>query len=199
MINDTIDFDYAISQLLQGTNTDIYLQANVLNSDYMNKSFEQIENTLNTLYEKTRYLEDSIAYTKEFLETKINYFNNEINSVLHEIENVANSSKNLAYISYNVPFVNNTAILSDRDWRPLHPLEVRDNKHLTLGYKKNDDIKFSSCKRVSNLIPYKDNLDSVKKLGKITRNKNEAYRTIYLEEQLRSDGLSETISFYCAI
>ena len=196
MINDTIDFDYAISQLLQGTNTDIYLQANVLNSDYMNKSFEQIENTLNTLYEKTRYLEDSIAYTKEFLETKINHFNNEINSVLHEIENVANSSKNLAYISYNVPFVNNTAILSDRDGRPLHPLEVRDNKHLTLGYKKNDDIKFNSCKRVSNLIPYKDNLDSIKALGKITRNKNEAYRAIYLEEQLRSDGLSETITFY---
>ena len=101
MINDTIDFDHAITQIMHGTNTDIYLQANVLNSEYMNKSFQEIENTLNTLYEKTRYLEDAIAYTKEFLETKINHFNNEINSVLHEIESVADTSKYLVF-SYNM-------------------------------------------------------------------------------------------------
>mgnify|MGYP006363847977 FL=1 len=78
MINDTIDFDYAISKILHGTETNIYLQPEILKSDYINESFKQIENTLNTLYEKTRYLEDSIAYTKQFLETRINYFDNEI-------------------------------------------------------------------------------------------------------------------------
>ena len=198
MINDTIDFDHAITQIMHGTNTDIYLQANVLNSEYMNKSFQEIENTLNALYEKTRYLEDAIAYTKEFLETKINHFNNEINSVLHEIESVADTSKvkNLAYISYNVPFVENTEVLSDRDGRKIYPLRIKDNNYLVLDYKTTDEIKFSTCDRISNLIPYKDNLEDIKKVGQIIQNKDEAYRAIYLEEQLVTNGLSETLMFY---
>lgn len=196
MINDNIDFDYSISKILQGTNTDIYLQSNVLNSDYMNKSFEQIEKTLNTLYEKTRYLEDAILYTKEFLETKINYFNDEINSVLHEIENIADSSKDLAYISYDVPFINNTEIIADRDGRKLMPLTIKDNSYLVLSYSKDQNVIFNSCDRISDSIPYKDNLNIIKKSGQIIKTKDEAYRTVYLEDHLAPKGLTESIIMY---
>ena len=187
MINNTIDFDYAITQILQGTSTDIYLQSNVLNSDNINNTFKAIEKTLNTLYEKTRYLEDSIAYTKEFLETRINDFNIQIDSVLHEIENIADSSKNLSYVSYNIPFIKNTETILDRDLLSnLYPLTIKD-KTLTLDYSINNVKDFSTCSRISDTLPYHNNLNKIKE---------EPYRAIYLEERLAPDGCTESIIVY---
>jgi hypothetical protein len=184
LINDTIDFDYTINQIVKTTEPTIYLQSNVLNSDYLNKSFEDIEKTLNILYEKTRYLEDAIAYTKEFLETRINDFHNDINSVLHEIENTADSAKNLSYISYNVPFVKNTKTISDRDGLSnIRPLIIR-NDNLTLDYLTDKNQSFSMWSKISDSVSYKDNLKDVK---------TQPYRTIYLEEKLVPGGLTETI------
>ena len=187
MIKDTIDFDYAISQIAKGSETTVYLQPEVLNSEYINESFKQIETTLNTLYEKTRYLEDVIAYTKEFLETRITQFNSEIDSVLHEIENVADSSKNLSYISYNVPFIKNTSAILDRDGLTnLYPLTIKNN-NLTLDYIIDKNQNYSMWSKISDSVPYKDNISQVKE---------QAYRTIYLEEKLAPTGMSETIFVY---
>ena len=190
MINDTIDFDYAISKILHGTETNIYLQPEILKSDYINESFKQVENTLNTLYEKTRYLEDSIAYTKQFLETRISYFNNEINAVLHEIENVADSAKNLSYISYNVPFIECKKSIYDRDGiTSIQPLVIRDN-NLTLDYLTNETQQFSHLSRICDSIPYKDNMTIVNQFKNF---EEEAYRTIYLEEKAIPNGMVESI------
>lgn len=187
MINDTIDFDYAINKIGENTTPMVYLQSNVLNSDNLNKSFEEIEKTLNTLYEKTRYLEDAIAYTRAFLETRINDFHNDINSVLHEIENTADSAKNLSYISYNVPFVKNTKTITDRDGiTNIRPLVIRNNE-LTLDYLIDKEQNFSMWSRMGDSIPYKDNLKNVK---------TEPYRTVYLEEKLAPTGMRETIYVY---
>ena len=184
MIKDTIDFDYAISQIAKNTEPTVYLQGNVLNSDYINKSFKEIEKNLNTLYEKTRYLEDAIAYTKEFLETRIHHFSNEISSVLHEIENVADSAKNLSYISYNVPFIKGTKQLTDRDGvKTITPLVIRNN-NLTLDYLINQNQEFTSWTRVCDSVPYESNIKKVTE---------ENYRSIYLEEKTIPGGLTETI------
>jgi hypothetical protein len=192
MINNTVDFDYAINQILKETNTTVYMQPDVLRSDYINNTFQEIETTLNTLYEKTRYLEDAIAYTKKFLGTRIDHFNNEINSVLHEIENIADSSKNLSYISYNVPFVENTKILTDRDGiTNLYPLVVK-NKDLTLDYKSNNTQEFYGIfDRVADFIPFNDNLYDVMVEKHVSNGL--PYRSLYLEEKIIPDGLSETL------
>ena len=184
MIKTPVDFDYAINKIIEGTNPSIYLQGDILDSEYMNKTFTEIENTLNTLYEKTRYLEDSIAYTKNFLDERINKFSNNVDSILKSIENEADSAKNLSYISYNVPFVKNTDILHDRGRTTnIRPLIIR-NKSLTLDYKVNKDQEFSFWKRESDHWPYISNIDNVK---------NEPYRSIFLEEKLVQNGVSETI------
>lgn len=193
MINNTIDFDYAISKILHGTETNIYLQPDILKSANINDSFKQIENTLNTLYEKTRYLEDTIAYTKQFLDTRISHFNNEINAVLHEIENVADSAKNLSYISYNVPFIQCTKDILDRNGlTTIAPLVIR-NGNLTLDYTANQTQKWSHMSRICDSIPYNDNMSIVNKSKNFS---DEAYRTIYLEEKVIPNGMSETIYIY---
>lgn len=187
MINDAIDFDYAINQIIKNTSPTVHLQADVLSSENMNNSFEEIENTLNTLYEKTRYLEDAIAYTKTFLETRISDFNNQISSVLHEIENTVDAAKNLSYISYNVPFVENKRSIIDRDGvTSLSPLIIK-NKNLTLDYLLDENKKYNIWTRVTDSIPYKDNINKIA---------SENYRTIYLEEKLKSEGMKETIYTY---
>ena len=184
MINNSVDFDYAINKIIQGTNPSIYLQGSILDSDHMNKTFTEIENTLNTLYEKTRYLEDSIAYTKKFLNERINKFSNNVESILKSIEDEADSAKNLSYISYNVPFVKNSDVLQDRGRTTnIRPLIIR-NKVLTLDYKINKDQEFSFWRRESDHWPYTSNIDSVK---------DSPYRSIFLEEKLVPDGISETI------
>ena len=187
LINDAIDFDYAINQIIKNTSPTIHLQADVLNSENMNNSFEEIENTLNILYEKTRYLEDAIAYTKTFLETRISDFNNQVSSVLHEIENTVDAAKNLSYISYNVPFVENKRSIIDRDGiTNLNPLIIK-NKNLTLDYLLDENKEYNIWTRVADSIPYKDNINKIV---------SENYRTIYLEEKLQSKGMKETIYTY---
>ena len=56
----------------------------------MNDAFSTIESNLNSLYEKTRYLEDAIEYAKTFTEVKINEYTAEINSMIKSINDISN-------------------------------------------------------------------------------------------------------------
>ena len=135
MLKDSIDFDYAINKITTSTNPQIIHQDKILESNKFNSSFKDIERSLNMLYEKTRYLEDSIQYAKTFLETKIKDFNNEMDSIIKELESNLEMTKNLSYISYNVPLKENLININDRDIEmdKLTPLILK-NKSLTLGY-----------------------------------------------------------------
>ena len=114
MLKNSTDFSYAISKITEPIDLNIIPQGKILESDKFNTSFEEMEKTLNTLYEKTRYLEDSIQYAKTFLETKNIEFNNEMQAIIKELESLLDMSKNLAYISYNVPLIENTIAIKDR-------------------------------------------------------------------------------------
>ena len=191
MIKNDIDFDYAIKKIIAKTNPKIQEQGEILDSKKFNYTFTQIENTLNTLYEKTRYLEDSIQYAKVFLDTKVREFNNEMQSTMKELESLLDMSKNLSYISYNVPLKANSIPINDRDStvNGLSPLIVKENA-LTLGYKSSKTFEPSSVDRKCDSIPYDDNLK--------TMCKDKKYTTIYLEEKAIADGLRETLVFYFA-
>lgn len=189
MIQNSTDFSHAISKITEATNPNIVLQGDILESNKFNTTFQEVEATLNTLYEKTRYLEDSIEYAKVFLETKNREFNDEMQSIIKELENLLDMSKNLAYISHNVPLKQNTIYINDRDANAnnISPLIMKDNV-LTLGYSSNKEIEYSSIERISNSVPYSDNLSST--------NTNKKYKAIYLEEKVIPNGLTETFIVY---
>ena len=100
MIKDSIDFDYAINKITNLTEPEIKYQGEYLESSKLNETFKSIEESLNTLYEKTRYLEDSIQYARVFLDNKIKTFNEEMDSIIKELETTIDMSKNLSYLSY---------------------------------------------------------------------------------------------------
>ena len=188
MIKNSIDFDYAIQQITDKKDTDIVLQNDILDSAKFNYTFNEIEETLNSLYEKTRYLEDSIQYAKIFLDTKVREFNNEMTSTIKELDALLDMSKNLSYISYNVPFKPNDVYIRDRDsYNNIRPLLVKD-KVLKLGFPTRKTYTPSSVNRVCDSVPYDDNIK--------TMISDKSYKAIYLEEKLIKNGLTETLIFY---
>ena len=189
LIKNSIDFSYSIDKITSPVTPNIVQQGEILESDKINITFKEVEETLNTLYEKTRYLEDSIQYAKTFLETKNREFNEEMQSVIKELESLLDMSKNLAYISYNVPLKPNSIYINDRDstFNNLSPLLLKD-KALTLNYSVDTSHDFSSIQRIANSVPYDDNLSTVK------TDKN--YKVVYLEEKVVSNGLTETLVVY---
>ena len=56
MDNTNIDFEYSIEQIKRPIVTDYNMQQIYLNSEDINNGFKNMENSLNILYENTRYL-----------------------------------------------------------------------------------------------------------------------------------------------
>ena len=84
MLNDEIDFEYNIEQLNKPLTLDIKKQNAELDSDRINSTFQSIEDDLNTLYQKTRYLEEVIDYAKTFISLKIAEYTSQINATIKE-------------------------------------------------------------------------------------------------------------------
>lgn len=190
MIKDSMDFDYAINKIITDTETTILPQGEYLNSKNINETFKNIETSLNELYEKTRFLEDSIQYAKVFLDAKVKEFNDEMDSIIKELENTTDMSKNLSYLSHNVPLKENTVDINNRDstMPKLKPLILKDKK-LTLGYSMDLDIDYSSVIIQSDSIVYDDTPQS-----KIISDKS--YKAIFLEEKVARNGLTQTFTVY---
>lgn len=189
MIKDSIDFDYAIDKITTMVEPNIKYQGEFLDSEKMNTTFKSIEENLNTLYEKTRYLEDSIQYARVFLDNKVRAFNEEMNAIIKELESTIDMSKNLSYISYNVPFKQHETVIDDRviNQDKLSPLLLKDNK-LTLGYEYELDLNYSSVYTKGDSIPFNDTIESTVS--------TKSYKAIFLEEKIIKDGLNHTMVVY---
>ena len=188
MLKDSTDFDYNMSELKKDLDINITLQDDVMESEKMNTSLKSIENNLNVLYEKTRYLEDAIDYAKTFLTMKIDNYINDINSSIKSIEDLSTVDKNLGYIDYNVPFVENTTEEKDRNKNyKVTPCSIKNNV-LTLSNRIKDTYNYSSITYKCEQIPHYNNLSTI--------NIDGFYRSIYLEEKPIKTGITETITIY---
>ena len=188
MLKDSTDFDYNMSELKKDLDINITLQDNTMESDKMNSSLKSIEDNLNTLYEKTRYLEDAIDYAKTFLTIKIDNYINDINSSIKSIEDLSTINKNLGYIEYNVPFIENTVEEKDRNKNyKVNPCSLKNNV-LTLSNRIKDTYDYNLITRKCEQVPHYNNLDTISKDG--------FYRSIYLEEKPIKSGITETITIY---
>ena len=188
MLKDSTDFDYNMSELKKDLDINITLQDDIMESKKMNTSLKSIENNLNVLYEKTRYLEDAIDYAKTFLTMKIDNYINDINSSIKSIEDLSTVDKNLGYIDYNVPFIENTTEEKDRNKNyKITPCSIKNNV-LTLSNRIKDTYNYSSITYKCEQVPHYNNLSTISTDG--------FYRSIYLEEKPIKAGITETITIY---
>lgn len=179
-----IDFEYSINQIKREIPNTFHLQEKILDSDKMNEAFKNMEESLNILYENTRYLEDAIDYCSAFLNLKIDEYSQEIKSTLKSIENIRDINKNSSYLEYTIPFRDDSSIKKDRD-KSIISTVINKNDYLMLGTRSQKNIEWSNIAKKSAYVHYKSNLNNIK---------NDVYRTFYIEEKIANKGIVETIT-----
>lgn len=180
-----IDFKYSIEQIKQDIpSINIIPQGNILDSDAMNTSFKNIEESLNKLYENTRFLEDAIDYCESFLNLRIEEYSTSIKTTLKSIEDIRDINKNSSYLEYQIPFKDDASIKKDRD-NSVISSTMNKNEYLMLGIKSEKDIDWIDINKHSVYIPYQSNLKDIK---------TTPYRSFYIEEAIANKGIIETIT-----
>ena len=184
------NFDYNMDQLTKPIDLNVTMQGEIMNSEDFNNSLLSIQKNLDILYEKTRYLEDSIDYTRTFLDQKITSFNNKISSIIKSIEDINSINKNMSYLDFCVPFQASMTETTDRnkDYK-LKPCDLNeDSKVLTLSARSKQAYSLTSINRTSKLMPYDSNINDLIK--------GEKYRAIYIEDRIQKDGIIENYTCY---
>ena len=179
-----IDFNYSIEQINKEIPAFSLPQDNLLDSDKINQTFENMEKSLNTLYENTRYLEDAIDYCEAFLNIKIQEYSQDVKSTLKSIENIRDINKNASYLEYPIAFRDDATVKRDRD-NSIISNAINKSEYLMLGLKTEKNIDFNNISKKSAYISYDDNLKEIK---------NAPYRTFYIEEQAANKGIVEAIT-----
>ena len=189
-INDYTSFDYNIEQLTKPIDLQIKKQGKVLESEKFNSSLVSIQKNLDILYEKTRYLEDSIDYARTFLDQKITTFSNRINTIISSVEDIYNINNNMSYLDYAVAFKENNVDSTDREpnYR-VKPCSINGtDKVLTLSNNVSQAYKINSINRLCQQVPYDSNLADL--------SKGDKYRVLYIEDKPFTNGAIETFTCY---
>lgn len=184
MDNTNIDFEYSINQINRQINKDFIPQDIFLNSENINTAFENMEYSLNLLYENTRHLENAISYCNTFLNLKIKEYTQETQKLLKGIENIRDINKNSAFIEYICNFKDDLSIKKDRDNSTIATTLLKENS-LMLGIKSKEDIEYDFVSHKSSYVPYSNNINEIK---------SKPYRSYYIEEKIANKGVRETIT-----
>lgn len=182
--NTKIDFNYCIEQINRDISLEHNDQSTYLNSNDANIAFNEIETSLNILYENTRYLEDAINYCNAFLNIKIDEYSQEIQETLKAIENIRDINKNSSYIEYICNFKDDLSIKKDRNNTVISNALLKQGYYM-LGIKTDKTIDYANITKTSSYVPYSNNINNIK---------TENYRTYYIEEKIANKGISETIT-----
>lgn len=178
MIKTSSDFENSINFLSNDISEDLYqnikYQNKSLDSESFNTTFNLIEDKLNTLYEKTRVMEDLIVYTRTFLEQEIYTAKKEFQAILNSLEDKKDSLKAKAYISYDVPFLESSGAYVDRDGKELAHAAV-NNGFLTLSGQTQYEVQLKNIERITTMVPYKSNPEAILK--------GQVYRSFYIVDK----------------
>ena len=167
-MNINFDFSEKIKYLLDNTkNISLEKQNMYLNSNIINNNFKIIENELNSMYEKTRILEDIIDYMKLYINNEIENYMLDCRNLLKDIEILSdiNLKEEINYTAINVPFIYNTLEYLDRDGTVLKNCDIYNNK-IVLSRNKDITVQINSISIIRNevlfnLETFDDNKDNI--------------------------------------
>lgn len=191
MIDATHNFEEGVEFLSKDLDKNIAnaipLQNNFLDSEKFNEAMQNIEKELNLLYEKTRVLEDIIAYSKEFIQQQIHVNKEKIYKKLETIEDTRDLIKDRAYVLFRAPIKERSVeVIRDRDGTVIDHCEVF-NGNLTLSGQDLEEIKVVDITKKQELVSFNDNLD--------TAIENKFYRSYYILDGPANNGVKEEIIY----
>lgn len=175
---------FLFHDLVTFNNFELDKQEKYLDSEKYDNAFEKVETSLDRLYEKTRVLEDIIAYTKDFLEQTVIEYESECNDLLKAIESKRDDLKTRSYITIDVPFKESLTTYIDRNEIRINDAAIYDKK-VTIKEGKKEEVNIDNFTVKRNNVNYEDNIEELN---------NSPYRTYYLLDEPAKAGVKEDLT-----
>lgn len=176
--------DYVMIQQINTMNDEFTYQTEFLISEDFNNNLESIYNHLDDLYDKSRILQDMIAYAKYYIQNNIYDYAEQCTRLLKEIEENIDNTKEFNYTTEIVSFSSSNGNYTDRDGKIL-PQATVFNQTLTLSNKVENIVPIRSVSLKNSLIPYKTTIQDLL-AGK-------GYHSFYILDNPVNNGLRESI------
>ena len=180
------NYDANLETLTTKMEYQIFSTDGVMNPQKVETIFEQTIDSLNTLYEKSRFLDELYYYTEEKLFKDIETEIQKTKKLIAFIENNTDSYQVKACYSKNIAFPEQSPIktLKDRDGSVLLKADV-SNK-VTLPYEA-FSTSVDKINKTSSEYCYEDNISSINKNSELF------YKSFYSLEQ--PNEIIETLTF----
>lgn len=164
---------------------DFIYQIDISSSEDFNHVTETIFEHLETLYEKTRLLQDLTLYLKTFLEHHIATYKITCETLLKEIETDRDKLKQRTYQTIPVSLIGTNHNYKDRNEKVLENCSTYMG-YLVPHYNENEAYAFSEINKAMGFKAYRSNLTDLLTNG--------IYRTFYLLDAPVIGGLKEKIT-----
>lgn len=186
-ISNIITLNTTINDLVTSVNFSTTLFNNKMKSITANNVFNDIEEAINKLYEKTRLLSDLRYYTLDYITTEYNNKYNTFISLLKTIEESSEEYQNNDVIAHNIEFSDSILKYTDRDGSPADRVSIINKNTICPAHEQVG--KETSISQIvtsdSNDIYYNKNIDT----------KNKTYSVLYLSETLDNITKTESIKY----
>ena len=156
-----------------------------LNSSEYNNNMSIIELRLNVLYQKIKYMQELVDYTKNYVISEIKNRNEEFKEKLKIISEVTDIYRDQSSVAQIVYLTQCSEQITDRDGSIVKPMAISDKKLVPPGNTVSS-LRINSVVNNSSAIKYSSNYENLKN--------GEAGSAIYLSDNIMAGGLDENVN-----
>lgn len=156
-----------------------------LSSSEYNSNMSIIELRLNVLYQKIKYMQELVDYTKNYVISEIKNRNEEFKEKLKIISEVTDIYRDQSSVAQIVYLTQCSEQITDRDGSIVKPMVISDKKLVPPGNTVSS-LRINSIVNNSSAIKYSSNYENLKN--------GEAGSAIYLSDNIMAGGLDENVN-----
>lgn len=156
-----------------------------LSSSEYNSNMSIIELRLNVLYQKIKYMQELVDYTKNYVISEIKNRNEEFKEKLKIISEVTDIYRDQSSVAQIVYLTQCSEQITDRDGSVVKPMIISDKKLVPPGNTVSS-LRINSIVNNSSAIKYSSNYENLKN--------GEAGSAIYLSDNIMAGGLDENVN-----
>ena len=156
-----------------------------LSSSEYNNNMSIIELRLNVLYQKIKYMQELVDYTKNYVISEIKNRNEEFKEKLKIISEVTDIYRDQSSVAQIVYLTQCSEQITDRDGSIVKPMIISDKKLVPPGNTVSS-LRINSVVNNSSAIKYSSNYENLKN--------GEAGSAIYLSDNIMAGGLDENVN-----
>ena len=156
-----------------------------LSSSEYNSNMSIIELRLNVLYQKIKYMQELVDYTKNYVISEIKNRNEEFKEKLKIISEVTDIYRDQSSVAQIVYLTQCSEQITDRDGSIVKPMVISDKKLVPPGNTVSS-LRINSVVNNSSAIKYSSNYENLKN--------GESGSAIYLSDNIMAGGLDENVN-----